>query len=151
MTASRSFARRVEALEDIFAFTQEALPEGAVSPALRRSVDFVLEELFTNIIKYGGGQGDVRVDIALGAAGVEVTVTEPDAHFFDVTQAPSVDTTAPIETRQPGGLGLHLVRRLVDTLRYDYAAGERRGTIAFGIRMRREAPERKERDVDAGH
>ena len=55
MTASRSFPRDIDALEQVFDFTAEALPDVAVSPALRRSVDFVLEEYFTNIVKYGGG------------------------------------------------------------------------------------------------
>jgi serine/threonine-protein kinase RsbW len=151
MKATRSFPRRIEALEQLFEFTAEVLPASAVSPALQRSVDFVLEEYFTNIVKYGGGAGDIAVAVDLGAGGVEVTITEPDAHLFDVTRVPPVDTSLPLEARQPGGLGLHLARRLVDTLRYDYAPEERRGTIAFGIRIPAASDERKARERDAGH
>jgi serine/threonine-protein kinase RsbW len=151
MTASRSFPRRIDALEQVFDFTAEVLPDGSVSPALRRSVDFVLEEYFTNIVKYGGGQGPIGVDIDLSATGVAVAVTEPDAHFFDVTRVPSIDITLPIEQRQPGGLGLYLARRMVDTLHYDYAPEERRGRITFTIGIPAANAEQKERGLHAGH
>lgn len=151
MTASRSFPRRIDALEQVFDFTAQALPDGSVSPALRRSVDFVLEEYFTNIVKYGGGQGPIGIDIDLSTTGVEVVVTEPDAHFFDVTKVPAVDTTLPIEQRQPGGLGLYLARRMVDTLRYEYAPEARRGRITFTIGVPPASAGQSERSRHAGH
>ena len=152
MKTSRSFPRDIGALEQVFEFTAEVLPETAVSAALRRSVEFVVEEYFTNIVKYGGGQGPVRIDIELHDGGVEVMLTEPDAHFFDVTRVPPVDVSLPLEQRQPGGLGLHLARRLVDTLRYDYAAAERCGRITFTIRIPAVTAEKAEQRVlDAGH
>jgi anti-sigma regulatory factor (Ser/Thr protein kinase) len=129
--ASRSFARDIGALEQVFDFTAEVLQPAVVPPALHRSVDFVLEEFFTNIVKYGARHGYVGIEIALSDTDVAIAVTEPDADFFDVTQAPAADTTLPIEQRQPGGLGLHLVRRLVDTLRYEYRSEDRCGRIAF--------------------
>jgi anti-sigma regulatory factor (Ser/Thr protein kinase) len=151
MTASRGFPRGIEALESVFEFTAEVLPDSAVSPALRRSVDFVLEEYFTNIVKYGGGTGAIGIDIDLSPSGVKVALTEPDANRFDVTRVPPVDTTLPIEQRQPGGLGLHLARRLVDTLEYDYAPDERRSRITFTIGTPPATAARTEQVRDAGH
>lgn len=151
MRAVRSFPRELSALEQLFDFTAEVLHPAVAPPALRRSVDFVLEEFFTNILKYGGGLGDVGVEIELGRAGVEVTVIEPDAHFFDVTHPPPVDPSLPLEQREPGGLGLHLVRRLVDTLRYDYSAPERRGRITFTISIPPGTAAEPEQVLDVGH
>ena len=125
--AGRSFRRSNDALEAIFAFTAENMNE-----ELRRTVDFVLEELFTNVVKYGRKSDvPVRIDIGRIAGGVEVTLTDTDAEPFDVTRAPDADINLPIERRKPGGLGIHLVRRMVDSIAYQYSAETRTSRITF--------------------
>ena len=53
----------------------------------------------------------------------------PDVEAFDVTQSRDVDIKATLKERRPGGLGLHLVQQMVDTLEYDYR--DRRSRIRF--------------------
>ena len=131
MSARAAFPRRIDALSEIVAFTAAAFERLHAPPALQRDVDFVLEELFTNVVKYGRGSAPVAIEIAAIAGGVEVTLTEPEADRFDVTRAPVVDTTLPAESRRPGGLGLHLIRRLVDSVKYDYSESDRCSRITF--------------------
>ena len=71
------------------------------------------------------------------AGGVEVTLTDYDVEPFDVTQAPDVDIDLPIEQRKPGGLGLHLIRRLVDSIEYRYSPQQRESRITFRKNARR--------------
>ena len=98
--------------------------------ALLADVDFVLEELFTNMVKYSPrARRRCAIEIAAIAGGVEVTLTDYDVDRFDVTEAPEVDITLPLDQRRPGGLGLHLIRRLVDSVQYEYSEGERRSRI----------------------
>ena len=95
-------------------------------------MDFTLEELFTNMVKYSNtSDAAVRVEIAAIEDGVEVTLTDYDVEPFDVTRAPDADITLPIEQRKPGGLGLHLIRRLVDSVAYEYFEEDRRSRITF--------------------
>jgi serine/threonine-protein kinase RsbW len=131
MTAERRFRRSFESIPDIFAFTAEVFAGERVDPSLLPSVDLTLEELFTNMVKYDASAAAVRVDIAKVEGGVEVTLTDYDVEPFDVTRAPDVDVDLPIEQRQPGGLGLHLIRRLVDCVHYEYSAATRQSRITF--------------------
>ncbi len=126
--AHRAFPRSFEQLDFIFAFTGEHIH----SDDVRRTVDFVLEELFTNVVKYGRKSDlPVAIDIEHVAGGVEVTITDEDADFFDMTAAPEVDVNLPIEKRRPGGLGIHLVKKLVDSIEYRYDEGRRTARIVF--------------------
>jgi phosphoserine phosphatase len=143
----RDFARRIDALPDIVAFTAEAFRRQGVSRGLLPSVDFALEELFTNMVKYGGGStAPVGIDIAGVPGGVEVTLTDHDVERFDVTRAPDADVSLPIEQRVPGGLGLHLIRRLVDAVEYEYSEVARRSRITF----RKTGPDATRRPEEGG-
>jgi serine/threonine-protein kinase RsbW len=132
MSANASFRRSVDALDEIFGFTAETFTREGIDHALRPDIDFVLEELFTNVVKYGRPSvSGVQVQITKVSGGVEVAITEDDADRFDPTDTPDVDTTLAIGKRVPGGLGLHLIRRLVDSLEYRYDEERRQARITF--------------------
>jgi anti-sigma regulatory factor (Ser/Thr protein kinase) len=130
--AHRSFERSFESIQEIFAFTSEVFARHRIDPGLLPAVDLTLEELFTNMVKYSNmTDAAVRVDIAAIEGGVEVTLTDYGVEPFDVTRSPDVDITLPIEQRKPGGLGLHLIRRLVDSVEYEYLQESRQSRIRF--------------------
>ena len=58
---------------------------------------------------------------------------DDDVEPFDITRAPDVDIDAPIEEREPGGLGLHLIRRMVDSVEYEYVKERRQSRITLRI------------------
>jgi phosphoserine phosphatase RsbU/P len=132
VSEQRGFRRTFESLHAIFAFTADFFARNGVDPGLLPAIDLTVEELFTNMVKYSpGGDAEVRMDLAAIAGGVEVALTDYDVERFDVTKAPDVDIGMPIERRKPGGLGLHLIRRLVDSIEYEYAEESRQSRITF--------------------
>jgi anti-sigma regulatory factor (Ser/Thr protein kinase) len=74
-----------------------------------------------------------------------VTLTDYGVESFDVTRAPDAVVDGPRESRQPRGRGLHLVRRMVDAVHYEYDAGRRVSRTTFrltvdGLARRAAAP-----------
>ena len=144
---SHTFKRSFDALEDIVAFTSATFAQRELDARLKPVVDLALEELFTNMVKYSTTtDSEVRVDMTRVAGGVEVTITDHDVDFFDVTRAGEVETGLPIEERAPGGLGLHLIRKMVDFIEYQYLEESRASRITFRATAveRRKKPRNKQ-------
>jgi serine/threonine-protein kinase RsbW len=84
-------------------------------------LNLVLEELFTNAVRHGGCEGmknavHVRFRL-LENGGVAVEFRDRGAPF-DPTLAAAPNLAAPLSERQPGGLGIHLVRQTMRDLEY---------------------------------
>lgn len=134
MNGRRTFGRSVDSIAGIFEFTSQFFVRGHVDPGLLPAVDLAVEELFTNMVKYGqpaDPRAEVRIDMVTVEGGVEVTLTDFGVEPFDVTLAPDADIDLPIGERPPGGLGLHLTRRLVDAWSYEYTKETRESRVTF--------------------
>jgi anti-sigma regulatory factor (Ser/Thr protein kinase) len=86
-----------------------------------------LDEIASNVIKYGwpdGGNHELSVRITGQQDRIEVEIVD-DGREFDPRQAPSSEPR-PAGRRQPGGLGVHLVKQLVDRLDYERVSGHNR-------------------------
>ena len=87
---------------------------------VRNAVDLALEEWTTNIISYAyADRRDhwivFRLMMAAGEARVEI---EDDGREFNPLTRPPVDTNVPLEQRGIGGLGIHMIIKLMDAVEY---------------------------------
>jgi len=93
---------------------------------LRYKVMLALEEAVTNVINHAFAGVPtphlirVRLDISDVLFAAEVI---DNGRVFDPTSVPDPDLTLPLEQRTPGGLGIHLMRNVMDRLQYRHEAG----------------------------
>ena len=126
----RTFLRSYDSLEAMYEFTEKALVSAKVAQSARYPGHFAMEELFTNMVKYNpDNSNDILLELEANDHGVTVRLTDYDVDAFDVTRPRNVDVDAPLDQRNAGGLGLHLIQKMVDTLHYEYS--DRRSTVTF--------------------
>ncbi len=113
--------RDIAALPEIMRLA-DAFFRSAEAPAARYAVELALEEIFTNMVKYNeSGRGAIRVGIDRRENEIVVTLVDSDAPRFDpFTEAPETDVSASLAERTPGGLGIHLVRKMMDRIEYSH-------------------------------
>ncbi len=127
----KKFRRDINALGEVFDFIEDYSSAQSIETAHLFSIKFIIEELFTNLVKYN--RSDLQSDIAIGLhkenRQITITLTDFGVDKFDITRAEEVDTTQSLQERKIGGLGIHLVKKMVDNIQYDYA--DRRSTITL--------------------
>lgn len=94
------------------------------------AINLALEEIVTNVIEYGfdAGVHDIDIELWLQDGNVHAAVID-DSKPFDPLQTPEPDVSAPLEEREVGGLGVLLVRRLMDRVTYARIGGRNVMTI----------------------
>jgi len=106
-------------------FLREFGSAAALAPAQVGTLELALEEIFLNIVMHGsqpGGAPQVEVSMTLESDAVTMTV-EDDGPQFDPLSLPPPDVTVSLADRKVGGLGVFLVRNLMDTVHYARVAG----------------------------
>ena len=126
----RSFSRSFDELKGIVSMTDGFFTEHGIDPAKRHVIDLCIEELFVNMVTYDTEtDADILIEMWPRDGGVEVSLTDFGVDRFDPRAVPAVDVDAPLEERTPGGLGLFLVSKMVDSIRYEYR--DRTSKITF--------------------
>ena len=89
-------------------------------PDIEFQVDLVLEELVLNVVNHGsrGGEGEINIELVSDPEAVIIQIIDDGRPFDPLTDAPEPDTESGIEDRAVGGLGIHLVRTMMDDVTY---------------------------------
>jgi sigma-B regulation protein RsbU (phosphoserine phosphatase) len=107
------------------ALTEFGMQHG-LSDNVMHDLSLALGEILTNIISYGytdSGEHEITIRLSVESGEMRVDV-EDDGRPFNPLEAPEADTTKPLEERTVGGLGVHLVRKLMDGLEYQRHEGK---------------------------
>ena len=117
---------RHDQLERIPAAVEEFGERDNWPPGLIFKLNLVLEELGVNIVNYSGATGEIEISLVSDDETVTVEIADNGRPFNPLDELATPDISAPLEERPIGGLGIHLVRSVMDDLRYSRKDGKNR-------------------------
>ena len=127
---------KAENLEQVIDFVNRELEKTDCSPKTQMQIDVAVEELFVNIAHYAYTPDTGSVTI--------VTDVKPEQNLVDITfidsgvpydplAKPDPDVTLSAEEREIGGLGIYMVKKSMDDVKYEYRDGQNVLTITKNL------------------
>ena len=125
-------AARTDRLQEVLAFLETRLEELGCSNKAKMQIEIALEEIFVNVATYAYSQSEgageeetvsIKVEDTADPMSVAVTITDRGLHFNPLEKA-DPDVTLSAEERRIGGLGIYMVKKSMDHVRYEFRNGE---------------------------
>lgn len=120
------FPAKLEELDNVLAFVDTELDAAGCTPKTKVSVNVALEELFVNIVHYAypDSEGMAEVEVLTGEDRCISVILSDSGVKFDPLERSDPDTTLGVDERAIGGLGIFMVKKLMDEVCYDYIDGK---------------------------
>jgi serine/threonine-protein kinase RsbW len=120
MTRHMTVPSEAEQLPALMRLLREFWSAGRLPPNEALNFELALEEVFMNVVIHGSRTDhSPHVEVALTLLDDQVTmIVEDDGPPFDPLSLSTPDVKASLEQRPVGGLGVHLVRQMMDELIY---------------------------------
>ena len=111
-------------------YLEEFLEKTEVPMMEATRIQLAVEEAVTNVVTHGydDSGGDVSIRLESSPAQIAITIIDAGA-AFDPTTMPPPDVTADLDHRKIGGLGVHLIRSVMDEVRYARERDQNRLTL----------------------
>ena len=125
-----------ENLSKVLAFVDEQLEAADCPMKIQMQIDIAVEEIFVNIAHYayrsGTGKAVVRVETLPDPPSVDITFID-NGIPYDPLAKEDPDITLSAEERPIGGLGIFMVKKTMDDVRYEYLDGHNILTLKKGL------------------
>ncbi len=132
----RGFRREIDALEEVFRFLEDFVDEAALDEGAAFTINLVVEELFTNMIRHNtGGEASIKIGIERVGDCLHLELTDSGVERFDPASVPAPPVDAGIDQRRPGGLGLYVVQTRGDDVKYEYEYETKRMRVSVTKRL----------------
>lgn len=119
-------------IELVTEYVDEKLAKFNVSSSVRSKVQISVDEIFSNIVKYGSA---TKAEIRFGFEEEQLGITFTDnGTQFDPTIQEAPDVTLSAEERKIGGLGIFLVKKLSSSCTYEYKDGNNCLNVVFNLK-----------------
>ena len=126
MEKSIILANDISEISKLNAFIEEIGEEFSLTPDVVFNLTLVLEEAVVNVINYAYPKEDhekIYLSARLHEGSIILVLTDTGKEF-DPTMAPEADVTLSAEDRQIGGLGIFLIRQIMNEVKYERIDGK---------------------------
>jgi sigma-B regulation protein RsbU (phosphoserine phosphatase) len=126
MQHSITLTNDIQQVPQLADFVDMVCEEVGMDMAVAIQMNLAMEEAVVNVMSYAypaDTVGDVTIEAVTIADQLQFTITDCGTPF-DPTAKEDVDTTLSAEERPIGGLGIHLVRQLMDSITYERIDGK---------------------------
>jgi len=117
----KEFTRHSNSLKEIYIFIKSFIGKEQLNKDLESPINLVIEELFINMVKYSSeNPNKILLELTRDDDQVTIVLTDFDVERFDIRHTTEYDTNQTLEKRPIGKIGLHLVKKYVDDINYQY-------------------------------
>ena len=112
---------RLDRLDEVLAFVDGILEAQDCPMKVQIQLDVAVEELYVNIARYAYAPETGPATVRVATEGPAVAITFVDGGVpFDPLAKPDPDITLSADKRQIGGLGIYMVKKSMDDMKYEY-------------------------------
>ena len=125
----------IQQIPQLAGFVETIAAEKHIDHSLTLSLNLALEEAVTNVIMYAypkGTDGLVDIEAIIREHSLSFVISDSGV-AFDPTTQPDSDVSQSLENRQVGGLGIYLVRSIMDNVSYERNGGKNILTMTKNI------------------
>ena len=115
----------VQTIPKLAEFTDSICETAGFDMDMRMQMNLAIEEAVVNVMNYAYPQevkGTVNIDATISDKRLTFVISDSGTPF-DPTAKAEVDTSLSAEERDIGGLGIHLIRQIMDSINYEYIDG----------------------------
>ena len=117
----------IASISKVSDFFDTCIEDFAIPVRVGYSLKVVADEMYSNIVHYSGAK---TAEILFENDVQKITlIFKDDGKPYNPLEAEEPDITAGIEDRQIGGLGLFMVKKMAESVAYEYSAGKNQMTV----------------------
>lgn len=117
----------IASISTVSDFFDSCLEDFAIPVRIGYSLKVVVDEIYSNIVYYSGAK---TAEVLFRDDAEKITlIFEDDGTPYNPLEAEEPDITAGIEERKIGGLGLFIVKKMAESVAYEYIAGRNQMTV----------------------
>lgn len=131
----------LEELEKVKAYVDEMLIQTSSSKEEKMAVEIAIEEIFVNIVKYAEIPKDTQIELCYEYKKDERLIIlqfRDEGVCFNPLEKKEPEIHKALLAREPGGLGIYMVKKMMDDIRYEHREGKNILTLRKKLSDRRE-------------